>query len=75
MGVPMQYAAVNIDTTSNRTRTEELIEREDYVGEWQWYSFSQLFNKLGCIKLSFGLDDENKVIRSSTEKSIDLYGL
>ena len=75
MGVPMQYAAVNIDTTSNRTRAEELIEREDYVGEWQWYSFSQLFNKLGCIKLSFGLDDENKVIRSSTEKSIDLYGL
>lgn len=76
MGTPIQYAAVNIDNTSNRLRTEELIHREDYTGEWQWYSFSQLFIKLGCsVKLSFGLDETNKVIRSSTEKSIDLYGL
>lgn len=74
MGSPMQYAAVTIDTTSNKNKTGELFYREDYPGEWQWYSFSQLFNKLGCIKLSFGLDNKNKILRNPTENIIDLYG-
>ena len=73
MGQPMQYAAVSIDIASNKKF--EVTYREDYPGEWQWYSFTQLFNKLGNIKLSFGLDTDNRVIRSSTEKNIDLYGL
>lgn len=71
MGKPIQYAAVNIDIMSNKKL--QVIYREDYPGEWQWYSFSQLFNKLGCIKLDFGLDNKNRVIRSPTEKNIDLY--
>ena len=73
MGQPMQYASVNIDMASNKKF--EVTYREDYEGEWQWYSFTQLFNKLGNIKLSFGLDEDNMVIKSSTEKNIDLYGL
>ena len=34
---------------------------------------TQLYNKLGNIKLNFGLDECNRLIRSSTERNISLY--
>ena len=49
------------------------IYANDKKGNWQWYSFTQLYNKLGNIKLNFGLDECNRLIRSSTERNISLY--
>lgn len=67
MEKPMQTACFNLshDTID--------IYANDKKGNWQWYSFTQLYNKLGNIKLNFGLDEGNRLIRSSTEKNISLY--
>jgi len=68
MEKPMQTACFNLshDTID--------IYADDKKGNWQWYSFTQLYNKLGNIKLNFGLDEDNRLIRSSTENNISLYG-
>lgn len=68
MGKPIM--AANICILGSADFLKKLEEKD--TEQWGWYSFRELYNKLGNIKLRFGYNDS--IIRSSTEEDIDLYG-
>jgi len=68
MGSPIMAANICILGSADFLKK---VEEKD-TDQWGWYSFRELYNKLGNIKLRFGYN--NSIIRSSTEEDIDLYG-